>query len=38
MKKENDAIKKLCDQKSKVSCHYFIKKNGEIIKFSSRFI
>ena len=25
------AIKKLCNTKSKVSCHYYIKKNGEII-------
>ena len=25
MKKEVDAINKLTDQKSKVSCHYFIK-------------
>ncbi len=31
MKKEISAIKKLCDHKSKVSAHYFIKKNGEII-------
>ena len=31
MKKENDAIKRLCDSKSKVSSHYFIKKNGKII-------
>ena len=31
MKKETDAIKKLTDQKSKVSSHYFIKANGEII-------
>ena len=31
MKKEISAIKKLCDLKSKVSAHYFIKKNGEII-------
>ena len=31
MKKENEAIKKLTDSKSKVSCHYFIKKNGEIL-------
>ena len=30
MKKENLAIKRLCDYKSKVSAHYFIKKNGEI--------
>ena len=25
------AIKKLCNTKSKVSCHYYVKKNGEII-------
>ena len=31
MKKEIDAIKILTDQKSKVSSHYFIKKNGEIL-------
>ena len=31
MKKEVDAINKLTDQKSKVSCHYFIKNNGEIL-------
>ena len=31
MKKESDAINLLTDQKSKVSCHYFIKKNGEIL-------
>ena len=31
MKKEIDAIKLLIDEKSKVSSHYFIKKNGEII-------
>ena len=31
MKKESDAINLLTDQRSKVSCHYFIKKNGEII-------
>ena len=31
MKKESDAIRKLCDQKSKVSSHYFIKNNGEIL-------
>ena len=28
MKKESDAIKKLCDPKSKVSSHYFIKNSG----------
>ena len=31
MNKESDAIQKLCDPKSKVSCHYFIKKNGEVL-------
>ena len=31
MKKEIDAINKLSNQKSKVSCHYLIKNNGEII-------
>jgi N-acetylmuramoyl-L-alanine amidase len=31
MKKENLAIKRLCDFKSKVSAHYFVKKNGEIL-------
>ena len=31
MRREHEAIKKLCDIKSKVSCHYFIKKNGEVL-------
>ena len=31
MKKESDAIQKLCDQKSKVSSHYFIKNNGALL-------
>ena len=31
MKSETAAIKRLCDSKSKVSSHYFIKKNGEIL-------
>ena len=31
MKNETNAIKKLTNSKSKVSCHYFIKNNGEII-------
>lgn len=31
MKKETDAIKRLCDSKSKVSAHYFIKNNGKIL-------
>ena len=30
MKKESAALKRLTDPKSKVSAHYFIKKNGEI--------
>ncbi len=33
MRKESEAIKKLCDPKSKVSSHYYIKNNGEIINF-----
>ncbi len=32
MKKELDAIKKLCDINSKVSSHYFIKNNGKILR------
>ena len=31
MIKEKDAINKLTNEKSKVSCHYFIKNNGEIL-------
>ena len=31
MKKERDAICRLTSQKSKVSAHYFIKRNGEIL-------
>ena len=31
MKKEQDAIKRLQSTKSKVSTHYLIKKNGEIL-------
>ena len=31
MKKELEAIKRLTDIKSKVSCHYLIKNNGEIV-------
>ena len=31
MKSENGAIKKLTNKNSKVSCHYFIKRNGLII-------
>ena len=32
MKSESDALKKLTDIQSEVSCHYLIKNNGEIIK------
>jgi N-acetylmuramoyl-L-alanine amidase len=31
MKSETAAIRRLCNSKSKVSSHYFIKKNGEIL-------
>ena len=31
MKKESDAINRLCDLKSKVSSHYFIKNNGKVL-------
>jgi len=31
MKKESSAIRKLCNSKSKVSSHYFIKNNGKIL-------
>jgi len=31
MKSEIDAINRLTNQKSKVSCHYFIKKSGQIL-------
>ena len=31
MKKETEAIERLCDSESKVSSHYFIKKNGKIL-------
>ena len=31
MKKESDAIKRLCNFKSKVSANYFIKNNGQIL-------
>ena len=32
MKKETDAINRLTSKKSKVSSHYFIKRNGEVLK------
>ena len=32
MKSEKGAIRRLTSDNSKVSCHYFIKKNGDIIK------
>ena len=31
MEKESEAIKRLCDSKSKVSSHYFIKNSGEVL-------
>ena len=31
MKSQSQAIKKLCDSRSKVSAHYFIKDDGKII-------
>ena len=31
MSRENYAIKKLCDSKYKVSSHYFVKNNGEVL-------
>jgi len=32
MEKESIALERLCDPKSKVSSHYFIRRNGELIK------
>ena len=32
MKNESDALKRLTDIQSKVSCHYLVKNNGEILK------
>ena len=34
MKKEKSALERLSDRNSKVSCHYFIKKNGKYKKNS----
>ena len=31
MKKELDAINRLCNPKSKVSSHYFVKKSGKVL-------
>ncbi len=31
MRSESKALKRLTDDNSKVSCHYFIKRNGQII-------
>ena len=31
MKNESQAIKRLCDSKSKVSSHYFLKNNGDLL-------
>ena len=38
MKKESEAINRLTNIQSEVSCHYLIKNNGEYIHFSARFI
>ena len=38
MKKEKAAIKRLCDPNSKVSCHYFIKNNGDILNLSQIYL
>jgi len=32
MRKESEAIERLCDSRSKVSSHYFIKNNGDILR------
>ncbi len=32
MKNQNSAIKRLCDEKKKVSAHYFIKNNGDTLR------
>ena len=32
MKKQSSALKRLCNENSKVSSHYFIKKNGNILR------
>ena len=32
MKNENEAIKKLCDPRSKVSAHYLIRNNGKVLR------
>ena len=31
MKSEKSAVNRLCDKNSKVSCHYFIKRDGSVI-------
>ena len=31
MRRESDAIKRLCDSKSRVSAHYFVKNNGDVL-------
>ena len=36
MQSERESIKRLTKQSSKVSCHYFIKRNGEIIEIDKR--
>ena len=37
MRNESDAIKRLCNEKNKVSAHYFIKKNGDLINLVPHF-
>ena len=31
MKSSAESLKRLCNKNSEVSCHYFIKRNGEIV-------
>jgi len=38
MKSESDALRRLTDIQSEVSCHYFIKNNGEIINMYQIYI
>ena len=38
MKNDRSALKRLCEAKSKVSAHYFLKRSGEILNFKDRFI
>ena len=38
MSRESKAISRLVNESSKVSCHYYIKRNGQIIPFSKEII